>query len=324
MSIINGGIPVTGFIAPTDTTDVYPVIDPIYGIDGLRNVSTYSDRDNISLLRRREGMLVGVSSDSTYWKLLASTGSNTWNVGSASNWALFSAGGGIYEQYYIPTNDIVIIPSYSQYWIWGDLTVAGTLVNYGDVVIANGGLVISGGTFSNSGSISFVTIDSGRVYVTSSTIGFNEQGLTVSASILPNSLTSSHLNTVNGGATAGYLLSSNGLGNFTWLHSAVLSKSDKNKIILSDTLGNGAYSGLTISSTPLDGCYVAVFVNGQEFNVGDGVTSSACYFSNDGGTTARTFTSPNQIKSGDGLYWNGLLVGTDLYTNWRVSLYYLV
>lgn len=35
---IPGTVTVTSIIAPTSTGDTYPVIDPRYGIDGLRNV----------------------------------------------------------------------------------------------------------------------------------------------------------------------------------------------------------------------------------------------------------------------------------------------
>lgn len=347
MSLIPGSIPVTGFIAPTDTSDIYAVTDAIYGLDGLRNVSTYSDRDDISLLRRREGMIVGVISDSTYWRLSASTGSNTWNVGSASNWEPFvvggggtSAGGGISVQYYIPVDQKIIVPTYSQYWVYGDLTIAGELENHGQVIIANGGLVLSGGTFSGmTGSLAFVSWNTGITYSyeNTSTIGFNVVnsvfGVTVSASILPDSITTSLLGTTGGGATAGYVLSNDGSGNFTWIQSIAstsssvqkISKFDKNFIMSYDTFGDGQFSGMTISYTPVDGCYVAVFVNGLEVEVGDGVTSSvSCYFSNDTGTTARNFNSPNQVQSGDGLYWNGVFAGNDLSTGWRISLYYIV
>jgi hypothetical protein len=33
-----GSIPLTGFIAPTDTMDTYPVFDAMFGIDGIKNV----------------------------------------------------------------------------------------------------------------------------------------------------------------------------------------------------------------------------------------------------------------------------------------------
>ena len=65
-----GSIAITGFIAPTDTQDTYPVIDPLYGIDGLRNVNSDTDLNNIPFSRRRQGMVVGVNLDSNYYKLL--------------------------------------------------------------------------------------------------------------------------------------------------------------------------------------------------------------------------------------------------------------
>lgn len=72
MSTIPGTVRVTGTIAPTDSTDTYPVIDPIYGIDGLRSVADNAERDNIPDLRRREGMIVYSRSSSAYYQLLAS------------------------------------------------------------------------------------------------------------------------------------------------------------------------------------------------------------------------------------------------------------
>lgn len=72
MSIIPGTVRVTGIIAPTDSTDTYPVIDPIYGIDGLRSVADDAERDGIPDLRRREGMLVYNRDSTTYFRLLPS------------------------------------------------------------------------------------------------------------------------------------------------------------------------------------------------------------------------------------------------------------
>jgi hypothetical protein len=64
-----GGIGIMGFISPMDTEDTYAVIDPIYGIDGLRNVDTLEDLNSISFERRRPGMIVGVNGGETYYKL---------------------------------------------------------------------------------------------------------------------------------------------------------------------------------------------------------------------------------------------------------------
>lgn len=77
MAAIPGSIRVTGFIAPTDSTDTYACTDPIYGIDGLRSVADLTERNAISNERRREGMLAYTQSDSSYWTLLPSPWSGT-------------------------------------------------------------------------------------------------------------------------------------------------------------------------------------------------------------------------------------------------------
>lgn len=83
---LSGGVEVFGFISPSNTTDQYPVIDPLYGIDGLRNVDLLSDLNTIPLLRRRAGMVVGVSG-TTYYKLNLPP----WNF-TLSDWSLFNSG----------------------------------------------------------------------------------------------------------------------------------------------------------------------------------------------------------------------------------------
>jgi hypothetical protein len=64
-----GGVGIMGFISPMDTEDTYAVIDPIYGIDGLRNVPTINDLNEISFDRRRPGMIVGVEGGQIYYRL---------------------------------------------------------------------------------------------------------------------------------------------------------------------------------------------------------------------------------------------------------------
>jgi hypothetical protein len=86
---LSGGVEVFGFISPSDTTDTYPVIDPLYGIDGLRNVDLLSDLNTIPTLRRRAGMVVGISGGTTYYKL----NSPPWTL-TLSDWSVFNSGGG--------------------------------------------------------------------------------------------------------------------------------------------------------------------------------------------------------------------------------------
>jgi hypothetical protein len=81
----SGGVEIVGFISPTDPTDLYPVIDPLYGIDGFRNVDLITDLDNIPDLRRRAGMVVGVSGGTKYYKLKQ----EPW-VGDITDWDDFT------------------------------------------------------------------------------------------------------------------------------------------------------------------------------------------------------------------------------------------
>lgn len=64
-----GGVGLMGYISPMDTRDTYFVSDPIYGIDGLRNVATIAELNQISFERRRAGMIVGVGGGEVYYKL---------------------------------------------------------------------------------------------------------------------------------------------------------------------------------------------------------------------------------------------------------------
>ena len=80
----SGGVGIIGFISPVDTNDTYAVIDPIYGIDGFRNVDSLSDLHLISAGRRRAGMVVGVGNGSNYYKLTA----EPWSY-DMSDWATF-------------------------------------------------------------------------------------------------------------------------------------------------------------------------------------------------------------------------------------------
>ena len=76
-----GGVGIMGFISPMNTEDTYPVIDPLFGVDGLRNVNTIEDLNLISYDRRRGGMIVGVEGGSKYYRL-----KNIDWIGDISDW----------------------------------------------------------------------------------------------------------------------------------------------------------------------------------------------------------------------------------------------
>jgi hypothetical protein len=86
MANIPGSVRLTGFIAPTDSTDVFPVTDPTWGLGGLRRVSGTTERNLISTGRRESGMLVYSEGDDNYYKL----GTGLTN----SDWTIFMTGSG--------------------------------------------------------------------------------------------------------------------------------------------------------------------------------------------------------------------------------------
>lgn len=75
---IPGTVPLSGPIAPSATTDTYPVTDPQYGLGGLRSVSTLTDRNDIPTLRRQEGMVVYVVAEQKHYTLVGGTGNQDW------------------------------------------------------------------------------------------------------------------------------------------------------------------------------------------------------------------------------------------------------
>jgi hypothetical protein len=77
--------------------------------------------------------------------------------------------------------------------------------------------------------------------------------------------------------------------------------------------------GDALASTPGGDGYVAVRINGIGVQVGDGNKTKSCYFSADGGTTARAFSA---IVAGDRLYWNGSIAGYQLDTSDTIDFIY--
>jgi len=283
---------------------------------GVKKVST-SGLVNLLPSDLRTDVVYSLTYDGVYFQLYKPSNEDLFNV-----------------KHYIEPNDYIVVPQYYQYWVYGNLEIAGTLINNGHVIIANGSLILTGGTFSNLGSLAIVSFSGGSTtsYVDSNTIQFSQSnsiyGSSVSAVVKDGSLTASKLDTAsNGGATAGYILSVDNSGDFSWVESkgGLISALDKGYNITSNVLGDGGFTGLTISGTPVVGSYVGVFVNGQEFEVGYGSTTlTPFYFSGDGGTTARDNFSPTNIQIGDGLYWNSSVAGTGLYITWKLSLLYLI
>jgi hypothetical protein len=158
MAGYTGSIPLTGFIAPTDTADTYPVIDPLFGIDGFRNVPTETDMNNIPFNRRRQGMVVGCNGSGIYYKLLP--GPWTGTITDWNNFITSPLAGNVSRTQYLIAGGSVSIPQNYQYLVYGGLIIgaSGSLQNDGRVIIINGTLSFVGnGTYSGAGTLTYLT-----------------------------------------------------------------------------------------------------------------------------------------------------------------------
>ena len=181
---LSGGVEVLGFISPTEPTDEYPVIDPLYGIDGFRNVNTLTELNEIPSLRRRAGMIVGVSGGTEYYKLKLSP----WN-GTQSDWELFSLGssfeGGVVTGETIFTQGVTANTFSASTYLGLPLDIyvtGGTYSNGSLTLINNNGqsFIVSGFYTGNTGGTD-VTITGGS-YSNGTLILVNNTGGTINIS----------------------------------------------------------------------------------------------------------------------------------------------
>ena len=112
-------------------------------------------------------------------------------------------------------------------------------------------------------------------------------------------------------------LAGSGLASSSGALSAARLSSNDQFSAASVTTADGNTTGVTIGATP-EGM-VMIFVNGMQQELGQGVKTKDCYFSADGGTTARAIDA---IASGDTLYWNGSIAGYQLEATDKISMVY--
>lgn len=89
--------------------------------------------------------------------------------------------------------------------------------------------------------------------------------------------------------------------------------------IPNNTSADGDYAGVAITYTPFNDSNVQITVNGLAANLGDGVKTKDAFFSNDGGTTAKSIAD---IEAGDELYWNGSIAGFELEDTDLIDIIY--
>ena len=87
MAAILGSVPISGFVAPTDSTDIYATHDEEYGRGGYRSVATIVERDAIPVDRRKEGMKVYVNDTGTEYQLIGGITDTDWTEVNSSTTA---------------------------------------------------------------------------------------------------------------------------------------------------------------------------------------------------------------------------------------------
>lgn len=218
------------------------------------------------------------------------------------------------NKYLVEEQDYIIIPHGYQYWIYGDITIEGELVNNGQLFIANGSMVLQGGTFSNNGQLSLINLeDNTTSYNDSDTIEFSTDatpgGLSVSSSVIDGSLTASKLDTgINGGATAGYILSVDSSGFFNWVESIDIDTENG----IEDNNGVIGLGGTLSRNTNIDGFGYKLDINNLgEFNIDSGTAGGQ--IATDGNLTLTageqlglvSNSGAVSILNGEGLVYDG-------------------
>ena len=189
-------------------------------------------------------------------------------------------------QFYIPSDQTITVGENDIYWVYGDLTIAGTLINYGKVIVANGAVVIEGtGTLQLEGSGETILVDLFNTPIVNDTntidlqLNMTINGPSFSAYVKTMSLTASHLNTgSNGGATAGYILSADNNGEFKWIQEGTSIK----KVYKALVSQSGVSSTISLTSgvlTPGVTYQITSYNAGDDFtNVGATGNSSGNIF----------------------------------------------
>ena len=202
--MIQGTIQITGLLAPSSSADTYPITDAIYGKDGLRNVNSLTDltgTTGITTDRRRAGMLVGVSGNTSatttsYYMLKP----EPWDY-TISDWVLTNIGTGT-------TNNTTITP---QYWTSGTsigsiTTLSGNNTSSGAYALSTGSGTTASGSCSFSegqvtSSINVATHSEGYYTTSSGMFGSHSEGYYTTASGMYGSHSEGKYTTASGASS---------------------------------------------------------------------------------------------------------------------------
>jgi hypothetical protein len=162
-----------------------------------------------------------------YQYLVTYNGAHFELLNPSSSGGATSSFGGVGIKYNITPEDNIIVPPNTQYWVYGDLNIDGSLDNMGHVVVTNGSVTIGTtgsfnvGTWSN---VYFAEIDGlgqdnyvprwTSPYMLTATSSIMDDGSAVTITGSTFSINSDIV--IPSGASAGYVLTSDSTGVATW------------------------------------------------------------------------------------------------------------
>lgn len=312
-----GGVSILGFISPFNTGDTYPVIDPLYGIDGFRNVSDITELNSIPSARRRAGMVVGVSGGTAYYKLNQSP----W-VGDISDWnEIFITESHITGFTYNPNNNrFTIGDSYGQVFSADILSISGltslglissdslsasTYLNLPLDVFVTGGTYNSGvATFRNNtgGTFNVNGFFTGNTDTVLSAFTYDDAN-TFTVSDTSGNIFSSTINTMTGLTVSGSISAATISGGTFYGDGSNLSGISTQDLYITGMTFNSANYDLSIARNDS-----AIFTQNLAILSSDVNITGGTYNSNTG---VATFTN----NTGGTFNVTGFLTGfTDIYT----------
>jgi len=152
MASYNGTVILSGMISPTDTTDKYPTHEDTLGKGGYMAVADLTARDGIPTLRRKEGMLVYLTSDESMYQLKGGIENSNWSDFTVSgtsetlqqsSMSVTGLINGIFDGTAIPTNQVAfvrgndgIIDSVVRFGVLNDVLLNEVYNNF--IIVNNG------------------------------------------------------------------------------------------------------------------------------------------------------------------------------------------
>ena len=267
------------FLSKFDTVNIGSVTVNINGL-GIINVKKPSNLGLVDLLPNDIQLdnIYSLVYDGTYFQFTKTYSNDAFNI-----------------KYYVEPTDFIVVPPFCQYWVYGDLTVDGTILNYGQIIVANGELIVLSGTVSNYGNIDLVTI------------GINNG----TAVVFGGDLLPSTTNTFDIGITGSTWRDLHLSGNTIYLGDTTIKSIDNNVIIDNIIIGGPTVSGgavisatsgvLTVNGNQIVNNYDANIVIVKKGDLSYDQFSSI-KSAVDSITTA-SITNPFIIKIGPGVYF---------------------